>query len=396
MKRVGILTLYYNSLNCGGNLQAFALPYLLEKNGIKAEQISYDYLKTTKTFFEQNHILGARNKKTSPILLIKKIWLKIYKQLNKETIVAIIQKRKKTFKEFQASIPHTETVYTDENIDDLKSFYAGLLVGSDQVWNLNFYHRPFFLDFESGGSVVKASYAASISMKVLSENESSYFAEKLDDFSLISVREKQSKKLLTTASSKIIHVVLDPTLLITKAEWEQILFERNIDSKTEKDFIFCYFMGDDNSGRKAAKRFARAKKLEIVNIPLANGHLVLGDLEFGVDSVNDFSPLMFVDYIRKAKYIFTDSFHATVFSILFNKPFFVFDRAIDDQMNCRIEELCEMFNVTNRYCSLKKRQKLSYLCSQNEKIEWKPNPIFDERFEQSVEFIKKFGELLSK
>lgn len=380
MQKIGLLTLYHKSLNCGGNLQAFALPFVLGKIGIDSEQISYDYQKTVS-------INKKNRKKRTTKAFFKKVILTLYSKAKKNKIRKIIGDRKESFFAFQNYVPHSQTIFDDNNIISSNSMYSSFLVGSDQVWNLSFFHEPFFLTFVSEDKKM-SSYAASISMRSLSKQQESFFKKTLERFDNVSVREEKSRDLISSLTNKQISVVLDPTLLVDKDGWDSILSLNKISIDEEQEYIFCYFMGDSFSGRRAAREFARRKKLRIINIPLANGDLVFGDLYYGVDGVESFSPLHFIEYIRKAKYIFTDSFHAVVFSIIYRKNFFVFDRQKDDGMNSRINELCSMFGLKQQHCNQNRMCRMDYLVSHSDFLYKNNYPLFEDAKEKSIAFLK--------
>ena len=381
MTKIGILTMYHNSLNCGGNLQAYALPYILNRYSLVAEQIVYDYQASSLSFASKKRMARASS-------IYKKALLRLFCKINKKRIEEILSYRKALFLNFQNSIPHSRLVFNDENIELTNDIYSAFIVGSDQVWNLTFYHRPFFLDFVSDNKK-RGAYAASVSMSDLSYEQKDLFSQHLSKFDYISVREKKSHELLKELTNKPIKVVLDPTLLLNVKEWDSILINNKINVNVEDEFIFCYFMGDSSTGRKVAKKFAKRKKLKLINIFAANGHAVYGDLFFGMQGDIDFSPLHFIEYIKKSSFVFTDSFHAAVFSILYKKNFFVFDRNVNDGMSSRIEELCDLFDLKGQYCSLSNKINDDYInshCSIKYKDSYEK---FDELKKESIEYLER-------
>ena len=139
---------------------------------------------------------------------------------------------------------------------------------------------------------------------------------------------------------------MDPTLLLTPEDWKKIIpFHRVVEEK----YIFCYFLGDNSEHRKAAKELQRATNLKIVALPLLD-NFVLDDLEFADICLFDAASDDFVNLIRGAEYVLTDSFHGSVFSILNEKLFCTFNRFNNGtgSRNSRIDSLCQQLNLESR------------------------------------------------
>ena len=135
---------------------------------------------------------------------------------------------------------------------------------------------------------------------------------------------------------KDIHVHIDPTLLLTAKDWSEV--SKKVKNRPER-YIFCYFLGQDKSYRDAAKKLSKNLNLPIVTLPYIKDHIV-DDYDSDFGDIRDFSsgPAEFLDLIKNAELVVTDSFHATVFSIQFHTTFFALARFIDgiSTTNCRI------------------------------------------------------------
>lgn len=368
MNKIGIITYYYNSINYGGVLQAYALVKVLEKNNVVVEQISYD------SIGEKINEKGNNSIKYN------------IKQAIKKTIAAylnfMLKKRYESFYRFRDEIPHTPKVYNDSNIVEISRYYDIYITGSDQVWNTTWYRPAFFLEFVPEDKK-KVSYAASIGKKELTENESDIFKSALTGFSAISVREQDSVSLLSSMINMKTEWVLDPTLVLDKSDWDN-LASRPI---VKKQYIFCYFIGDGYKERKLAKRFAKEHNLCLVVLSHPAG-FNYSDLGFGDKKMYDAGPADFISLIKYADYIFTDSFHACVFSSIYHKQFFVFPRNGKKAMGNRIYSLLSLFNCVDHFCDTDEKQCMEYITNL-QLISYKDLDKYDDMKNRSLRFIKE-------
>jgi len=224
------------------------------------------------------------------------------------------------------------------------------------VWNPIWYFPPYFLDFVPAG-VPKLSYAASIGQTQLPEAVQAIYREHLKDFLAVSVREEDAVTLLEGISPVSPQWVLDPTMLLTCEQWQAVA--EPSDLKTP--YVFCYFLGNDPVCRRLAADFAAAKGLTLVTIPNATGLQNSNDADFGDVRLQDPSPEAFLGLIEKADWVFTDSFHATAFSLIFRRQFYTFPRQGHSKMNSRVTSLAGLFGGEARFCHDQDRQTLSYL-----------------------------------
>lgn len=380
MKKVGIITHYYKSLNYGGNLQAFALCKCLQRNGYEAEQISFESKFTNKQY----------SKKRDLVSFVKRAIKKVFgypfrkyattKAIKEEKKTNVNQIRQDAFYQFnQEIIPHSQIVYNNVTIQETVNKYDVFITGSDQVWNLNWYNEAYFLDFVPS-TKKKIAYAASLACDQISIQNQKIIKESLKSFKAISLREKSANDLIQPLTKVDVCNVLDPTLLLSFDEWEQIREE----VKIEKKYIFCYFLGNNMKARKIAKLFAKKLGLEIVIIPHATGDVEFSDIGYGDIKLLDMSPQKFLSLIKNTEYVFTDSFHAVIFSYIYKKQYFVFHRTKKQDMSSRITDITKLFNTEKNFCCNKKKCKLSYLLNL-EKIDY-------ERENEQVKIKKEFSE----
>ena len=345
MKKIGILTHYHNTTNYGGALQAYALCKILNNQGYDCEQIDIDF--TDKMF---NLRTGFLKQWLKSLWILKPVKL-IYKKLRKKVETANSEQAvlkmqwEIAFAEFLYNlIPHSDQMYNTINIDETLSYYDVFITGSDQVWNPLWYYEPFFLTFVTNDKK-KLSYAASISQKELTRKEEVLFSLHLESFDAISVRESNAIDLLADVTDKPVEHVLDPTLLLSLDDWNAITAERVVDGP----YAYCYFLGDDDGMRHLANAYAKNKNIKLVNIKHVCGIYHYNDLQYGDFILDTSTPNEFLSLIKHADIVFTDSFHASVFSIIFESQFFCFSRSEFSGMETRLESLLELFELEERY-----------------------------------------------
>lgn len=354
MKRIGIMTLYYNNNNYGGIAQAYALAeYLIEK-GFDAEIISYRRTPRKKISrleqikangmkeYIKEHSEGFCEKVVNKFLAmpLKRILAKKYEPLFKQ--------RTTSFERSRENIPHTEKVYDENNVELLASEYDVFLTGSDQVWKPGVIQGAYVWDFLSHEEEKKClSYASSIATTVYPDWYLDYMRKHLKKFEWISVREKTAQEYLKQITGKDVSCVLDPTFLLDDDKWLNLASERIINER----YIFAYFLGNSIWQRKKVKQLAKATGRKIVTLPHLGSEIRLCDCCFGDFNLYDVTLNDFLSLILFADCVVTDSFHAVVFSNIFKKDFWVFERKIlekKERMGSRIDDLLTMLNEMER------------------------------------------------
>lgn len=340
-KKIGILSLYYNNLNYGGVLQAYALCRVLNNKGYDAEQICIqrvfhplphkrtikDYLNPKKYYQKLKIVFGPR-----------------LEAARLRTIAGNLDVREKKVCKFRELVPHSACVYTDDTILDCLNHYDVFITGSDQVWGITQWTSPYLMNFVPEGKV-KLSYAASMGYTRIDETSKKIYADTLKSYKAISVREEDAVDMLSPLTSVPVVQCLDPTLLLSKSEWDDITTKRKIMER----YIVCYFLGDDKSLRKLIKQYADNKNLKIVTFPHCPAKYHRSDVGFGDYCIYDAGPEEFVSYIKYADYVFTDSFHGSVFALIYKKRFLVFNRRGEERMVSRIYSLMEIFGTRERF-----------------------------------------------
>lgn len=378
LKKIGIITYYYQSINYGGNLQAYALCKKLNDMGGIAEQICFD---------AQNSSLksGSLLKWLKQILrrLKKFFWRSPNAKLNKE----IYERRKKAFFNFNSLLtPHSKDVYTQDTIKNCIENYDTFITGSDQVWNPNWYIPAYYLNFVPSKKN-KVSYATSFGVSIFTEEQINTIQEHLRDFSLISLRENSILETLDVFPV-VPEIMVDPTLLLSKEEWEALCLENTI----KDNYIFCYFFGSYKLSRILAREYAKKNNCKVVTIPHLNGYNI-ADVDFADEEYIDASPEMFITLIRGARCIFTDSFHAVVFSNIFQKEYYVFKRSEKDTMSSRIYSITKLFNSEDRFLHKEEMLSVEYIQSRNPINYNQENIQLEILKEKSNSFLEKILQL---
>ncbi len=227
--------------------------------------------------------------------------------------------------------------YIDQRfVYDLKSAsedYDYIVVGSDQVWNPHFigYNNTNFLNFSPKKK--RVSYAASFGVSEIPASQKDFFAKNLKSISKISVREESGVEIVKRLAGKNAELVPDPTMLLSREDWNKRL--KTKDKPLDNNYIFVYFLRTpDDAVLIQIKELAKREKLDI--------YTVMGDYYKKEHAVPD--PLEFVNGIKHANYVFTDSFHASVFSIIMKTPFKVYARK-DMKMSSRLETILGRYKM---------------------------------------------------
>lgn len=348
VKKTAIVSCY-NQQNYGSVLQAYATQMALDKMGYENETINISgfnhELKKAKFLY------FLRASLTSDILLskfgmartvfYKKFLKNEYAELSKIRFEKFVNFRKKWFKlsEIYASKEELRKTCNEK--------YSAVLVGSDQLWlPANIAADYYTLSFVPE-SVNSIAYATSFGQAELPKESRKKATQFLNKIRHIGVREQSGQMLVKKITSRNVPVVCDPTLLFDGEEWMHIQNSKPI---VEEKYILCYFLGSNPPHREFAKRLKKATGYKIVAL-IHLDEFIKTDENYADESPYDIDPSEFLNLIRNAEYVCTDSFHCTVFSILFEKNFFTFrryNRKTKQSTNSRLDTLFELTGIKNR------------------------------------------------
>lgn len=337
--KVGIISINAHTkvLNFASPLHSYAFQQFLLQNGVESVIIDYkpnyygQFNPRHPYFYYRKH--PVKNKKKQKAIEHK--WLKLFLA------------RQKRFDKFQNFIDKyyvtTDKCYNHQLLDTEDLGLDCYICATDVIWKCNKnagFDRGFFLACDSMKGKYKIAYAASRGPVVeLAEDKEKLFLEYISEFQHISVREESLGNYIESISDIKVTHVLDPVLLHEKEFYEPIIKR----PKRKKGYVLLYVVMESAVPLiELAVAFAEKNGLEVIElsenmadakIPAGTHHKVVYDI--GIEE--------WLGYMDEAEYIFTNSFHATCFSILFHKQFFVGKRNGD-----KILSVMEMFGLSDR------------------------------------------------
>lgn len=348
MKKVAIVSCYYQH-NYGSMLQAYATQLVLDKLGYENETIEISCfsreIKMAKTLYFIKASL------TSDILLSKFGMIKsviIKKYINNE-YSKLLHLRNEKFDEFSKNYFRLSQKFFSKSElgKKCKDNYSAVLVGSDQLWlPSNIAADYFTLNFVPD-TINTIAYSTSFGQSSLPKDTSKKAALFLRNIKHIGVREDSGQQIVEALTGRKVPVVCDPTLLFSGSEWMNIQKEESI---IKGPYIFCYFLGNNLLHRKFAERLRDATGYKILALTHID-EFVHYDKNYADETPYDIDPADFLNLIRNASYICTDSFHCSVFSILYCRKFFTFRRFVRktrQSTNSRLDTLFNMVGITGR------------------------------------------------
>lgn len=361
---IGILT-FHGSDNYGSVLQAYALATFLNKTNAKAEIIDYYF----EHDYRQYKVFRTYRYRTNPKAFVA-------------DCISFVPhlRRRHHFASFRSKyLPLSDKkITTAEELSSLAPKYDAFICGSDQIWNLNCTDGvtdAFFLRFVDSGKK-KIAYAPSMGSYSLQQKDMRSLQEALSDFDAISVREPSMVDIINQIDPEAhVQAVLDPTMLLTATDYEKEL----INGKINEHYIFVYILGGSKTYTGIldhARIMAKQKNCKIRYI--IDNNNALKRLQ-GKDC-SGCSPCDFLMLIRDAEYVLTNSFHATVFSILFHKQFTSFGRGLSTS---RVTDLLHSLDLDHCFWSTEKEQ---FSCVNTyERVD----SILEKKREKSIAFLNR-------
>lgn len=315
--------------NYGSLLQTYAMQVILKELGYESEIINY-------IRYDEK----GKNK-ASTLLKNSKFW---NKNILTRMIYKIIQTPNynhmyKTFEKYRNDILKQTREYN--SLEELKRdlpIADVYCTGSDQVWGKianDDFDKTYFLDFVPSNKKCIA-YSSSFGKEKISENLKKNLPELLKKYDSLLLREQSAVNIVKELGFNNAELVLDPTLLLKKEQWESLIDKSN---KKEK-YVLVYGLHDNKKFDKYAKEFAKKKNLKLIRVsPSFHNYFKSGKLKWLP------TPTEFLTYFYNAEYILTDSFHATVFSLIFNKKFI---DILPGETSTRILNILELAGVKKR------------------------------------------------
>lgn len=318
-KKIAILT-FHRSINYGAVLQAFALKSVITELNADCSIIDYK-----NQFIEDINQVKLLNFNSTKDFI--------------NGIITYPTKKKKFNKFIHFRKKYLQPV--EFNANDQKMFDV-FITGSDQVWNyrLSNFDKTYFLDFVNDNRK-KNSYAASFGFSEIPEEHTELYRSLLKGFNNISIRETQGAKIIADLINQDKPVVLDPTLLLDKKQWES-MFNIRRGIAINKKYILLYLMISEPAIVKFTEKLASETGYEIIYITDKLVRKLNATYERTV------SPVEWLELFLNATYIVTNSFHGVAFSINFNKEFFMGLLPSSADVNSRLENIIKLFGLEDR------------------------------------------------
>lgn len=319
--KVGIMT-FHRAINYGAVLQSLALKETINSLGHSCEIINYqcDTLEKVASPF----YIESRSIKSFLIFLL---------QIKMRCI------KNKRFDTFACKfLDKDKAIVSNNNINEATCDFDVLVTGSDQVWNYEItgLDKNFFLDFGNENQT-RISYAASFGVSSIPDNLVPTYKQLLQKLDSISVREEQGANLVRALVNKNCTMNIDPVFLFDKERWKQYITM----NKPETDYIVVYCINKSEC-YKVAEKLSHKTGLKIVGLQVSMSNRTK------CKKIQTESPEDFLGWIYRAKYVVTDSFHGTAFSLIFNKQFIVCTGGMTKQRMSRQETLLKIFGLTSR------------------------------------------------
>lgn len=383
MKTITMLTSeesFYN--NYGAALQGYALYTILKEMGLSPKVIRYRGGEARNSQIEYHlfQIKRAIGKLYRSIKGTKK------EALSRDTLDKI-ERREKMFHSF---IQNNLSFWNEERISwqQLRKVYPDsdyYICGSDQIWNPYFksgYNDPgYFLAF-APKTATKIAYAPSFGCDDIPKTAKKTLPTLLDDFDAISVREQSGVDIIKKYTNRKAEHVLDPTLLRTEEQWRQIARKPE---KLPPNYILSYRFAKSDKTKKIIDQISNITGWPIISLPLSE--IALKD---NYDSVFEAGPQEFVGLIDNASLVCTDSFHATVFSIILKTPVCVFLRESyenGNSMNSRVYSLLKMLELDSLIMAPDTSLEEAIKCLQIDYAH--AHELLKKEREKSIQFLKK-------
>lgn len=332
--KVGILT-RRAGFNLGSSLQAYAITKLFAENGCDCKIINYDE--------SSAHLLW----RIRPIIddiqwaLFQK--LSILKKINKYKYLYVRNLQYSKFQKFEKDfLPLTSKVCrSNHDLRVATKEFQILVCGSDQIWSPFLFDSAFYFGFLSERKNIRTiAYAPSIgtSNPLLISTKQVHLLKKID---YVSCREEDGSAIIKNIINRDVPVVLDPTLMIHNSEWDSLA--DSIQLLESSPYILCYFLGS-NIPQKFISELSELTGYKILNIQMFNR---MNNLQSDRE-LTDIGPCEFLNLIKNASWVCTDSFHATIFSYIYKRKMSIFERfKSTDKLNqnSRIHTLVNLLKI---------------------------------------------------
>lgn len=358
--RVGVVTITNGPCNYGNQLQNGAVIATLDKMGVKADTLFFVY--------KAEYLASIKHKLKNRVF--SAFGFGDCLQARREIAFEIFSKKyAKYTKPIKKSVP--------QKVIDKYDYF---ICGSDQVWNPSFstddlMWNYYLLSFAPDRK--RVSFAASIGVSGIPKEKEDAFVCTLNGYKAISVREEAGATLIRKMIGRVAEIIIDPTLMLTREEWDKIA-QKPKKVNCNKKYVLTYFLGGKSERVSSQIEKLRKKGYDIYNF-----------LDRSQPDLFTADPAEFVYLISKASLVLTDSFHACVFSFIYEKPYLVYAReGKENGMLSRIDTLLSKFNMQRKYVDSGLKNELfehNYL---------QGKMLLNKEREKSICFLKKALEIV--
>lgn len=276
---------------------------------------------------------------------------------------------------------------SNEELKKEKFNYSTIIAGSDQCWNIlcEDGDDSYFINFVDGCNINKVAYAPSLGSTNIKKNtkDLNKYVNYLNQFNVLSVREKNAKIWLEDLTGKHVELLVDPTLLFDKRQWLKMF---NIEKKEHTNFIFYYAFKYDPEVNIIVKKIAKKYKKDIYIID-AKAWVRNALWRNGFKISQSGGPLEFLKMMYSADMVLTTSFHGTAFSAIFHKNFWFLNSNMHSPDDDRATSLLRQIGLEHRFLDIKNIKKTDLL----ENIDYS---VVDQRIKheqyKSFDYLKKF------
>lgn len=337
MSKIAIIT-WVSFFNYGTMLQAFALQRFIESLGHKSVIIDDSYIQNQPS--ESSCQTPNRFEGWSVRL---------------EKLLKSFNPKYRSFYKFQRILCPSILNFKKQHLhieSDCQGVLRGekqydvFVCGSDQIWwPENLMKRANEYYFASFAKCKKIAYAPSLGLYAIPENWKSKMSSLLSDFSAIAMREDAGTRAIKEITNKEVITVVDPTLLLSEYEWNSCLAP----TSASEDYVLAYILSPNDRYYQIAQDFAKQQGLKLYLF-------MLNPEDYGkTDMLISGGPFDFLSMVKNAKFVFTDSYHGTIFSIIFKRQFITFRRmyeCVEESHNSRIETLLMAAGLVDRYLNV--------------------------------------------
>jgi hypothetical protein len=320
---VGIIT-YHCAHNYGAMLQAYALCKTLEGKGNEVRFVDFYPMRAE-----------LKNKRKLPVRNLRGLIVRGVEML----LYPVFKKRFLNFESFRERyLPVTNVRYkTDAELEKVPPVFDAFICGSDQIWNMEQGGTPaFFLRFPTGKSK-RLAYAASFGRGEVPEQYKEKLADWLKSYDSISVRESSGIDIIKNATGMDVPQVMDPVFLLKITDWSAIAKE----AVYKGEYIAFYSLEVSRELSDLVEFISGKFNIPVVVLGKGGRFILKCKSKMAIDS----GPAEFLGWFKNARFVITNSFHATAFSLIFNKPFYSVPHST---RNTRLESLLKLVDLQSR------------------------------------------------